>query len=176
MLLNIQTRRTGRRIARYSSLMKIVYELIKDIPETPGWYVWFNSEDKSPIYVGQASEGKTCSLKTRLYDELVEELVAVWSRVNKRAVEIYTAKYNGKYNQVRAAKKQDADTILWISYPRANLATLDVTETKLIWCMFPKANERAKNDGEYLDADWSAYDKCLQRIEPHCRLRNLRYV
>jgi len=74
-----------------------------------------------------------------LYDELTEELVAIWLHANPRAVEIYTRKYADRYDQERAAKKSAADIILWISYPGVNYETLDVIEDKLIWHFKPQS-------------------------------------
>jgi hypothetical protein len=141
-----------------------VRDLIEDVPETDGWYVWFNSKCRTAIYIGQTANRQTSSLWQRLYDELTEELVAIWLHVNRDAERIYTDKYKGRYNQARAAKKSDADSILWISCPGVNYETLDVVEDNLISGFKPKANVRIPRN-----VDWSAYAKVLKVVKATLR-------
>lgn len=150
--------------AVYGPYKKKVLKLIEDVSKTDGWYVWFNSKRRTATYIGQTANRKTSSLRTRLYDELTEELVAIWLHANCRAVEIYTKKYKDKYNQGRAAKKSDADSILWISYPGVNYETLDVVEDKLIERFKPKANVRITRN-----VDWPASAKVVKTVESTCR-------
>jgi hypothetical protein len=161
-----RSKRDDRNI--YRPYRERVCDLIRKVTETDGWYVWFDSKGRTATYIGQTANRQTSCLRQRLYDELTEELVAIWCHAKTKTdadkiAEIYSKKYKRKYNQARAAKKKDADTILWISYPGVNYETLDVVEDKLIERFKPKANVRIQRN-----VDWSAYESVLEIVKKNC--------
>lgn len=117
-------------------------ELIENVPgkpenakkskeKYPGWYIWYDKQKKSVIYVGQAT-----NLYERLKDELEKEYVIFWmkSSEDKETVEKMKELYKQSYNAniERSAKKFGTDTILWIGGKGITGGELDVVEMKLI--------------------------------------------
>jgi len=133
----------------YQAYRFVVLELLAGVPHEAGWYAWFRGSGvPSLVYVGQAHEGKTSSLYSRLREELLEEYVAFWVSVDRHAGDKLFAKYGWKYNQKRCERKRHSDAIIWIASPGAKRGTLDVIENKLIWDLKPPGNDDQRDYSE----------------------------
>ena len=147
-------RKRDRRV--FVSYRQLVLKLMSDVPHDPGWYGWL--QDHTPIYIGQAREGKTSSLNGRLRALLLDEYVAFWSSVDDME-ELFAAK-GEKYRP--PLMKQNSNSIVWVAQPGCKQGTLDGIEHKLIWDLKPELNQDRR---DYSDVELPAYVKVRLSME-----------
>jgi hypothetical protein len=102
----------------YTNLLK---ELVKDVPQRPGWYLWGHFNDMGwweTIYLGKAGMQKTSSLHTRLYGELRDEgVIAFWAQVYGRepVVKQLAKLRDGKWEPSRSLRKSGSQVVVWVA-------------------------------------------------------------
>jgi len=134
----------------FSGFKDLYLELVKAIPNIPGWYAWIrhSAQGSQVVYLGQSQTRKTASLQARLREEFLDEFVALWATVwsPETVMEILDEKYHGKYTTPikRSIRKAGATHILWLGRPHLTDEELDVVEHNLIKRFNPPANKQSR--------------------------------
>lgn len=134
----------------FSGFKDLYLQLVRHIPEIPGWYAWVKRSEQGSdvVYIGQSQSRKTASLQARLKEEFLDEFVALWATIwsPEGVVETLDRKYRGKYTTPikRSARKAGATHIVWFGKPRLTDQELDVIEHNLIGKLNPPANKQSR--------------------------------
>ncbi|MFA6455294.1 MAG: PD-(D/E)XK nuclease family protein [Bacteroidota bacterium] len=132
----------------FAPYMKLYKELVADIANMPGWYIWVNAESKKNkiVYIGQSYVGKSAPLRSRIQEEMLDEYVALWGTVHDpvKAERTLDEKYKYKYTKeiARSAKKVGATHIVWCGMEGLTANQLDTIEYNLIEKWSPVANHK----------------------------------
>jgi len=133
----------------FSPFQSIYLELLREIPELPGWYAWINRHtdwDNCVLYIGQSQSRKTASISARLNEELLDEHVALWATVHdpESIFRTLNAKSKGKYTKEikRSLRKAGTTDIIWLAEHTLTDDQLNYVEHMLIKTLHPPANKR----------------------------------
>lgn len=133
----------------FEPFKEIYLELLSNVPDVPGWYVWLNKNakpDETTIYIGQSQSRKTSSIKARLTEELLDEHVSLWATVHNPDSIFRTldAKSDGKYTTYikRSLRKAGTTDIIWVGENQVTDDQLNYVEHMLIKLHHPPANKR----------------------------------
>lgn len=129
---------------------KIATEVVKDIPEKQGFYLW-GTYDRNKlwrnIYLGKAGKGKTASLKARILEELKDERGIFWRShfTKEQILNMGESNYSNMWKKYRnhwerAIKKEGSTHILWVHLPDINNVDVEKIESDLIETLNPIAN------------------------------------
>lgn len=133
-------------------LGKLIKGTLNEVPKSAGFYVWFAADASQPIYVGKASEGKTCNLYARLLEEIKEERGFLWAGdmlglTENDLTHKWLAHYkerpgtNGGQRHIsRSMRKRNSTHIAIIPTPGVDARTVRSLESHLIEILNPTVN------------------------------------
>lgn len=131
----------------YSAICK---DLTKKVDGKQGFYVWGFYDGKKywhSIYVGMVRTGKTASLKSRIFEELLDERWFLWRHVftEKRILELSDEIRRSESRRKgckRAMQKKQATHIVWVPAELARREHVLSIEADLIEAINPQANQK----------------------------------
>lgn len=131
---------------------KVIKECLSSIPKQAGFYTWFKAGVARPIYVGKASEGKTCHLHARLLEEVKEERGFLWAgelightedHLHAIWQDYYPdqpGKNGGRRHITRSIRKRNSTHIVVIPAPSLDKESVGSIENHLIKMLAPEVN------------------------------------
>lgn len=147
-------RRDKSELSEYGRYQQAGLQLIRNVPDLPGWYLWARPEGpKLEVYVGKSEEG----LHSRFIDRFNQEYTIFWEAVWGEHPFIEDAykmfpQANYRRNIEGYRGKAVSTHILWVAKENLAEGECEQVERQLIQILKPSANlKRPKPDGRFKD-------------------------
>lgn len=138
----------------YGRYQLVGEKLIANIPNSPGWYLWINSQFTKPeVYIGKSKQG----LNNRFIDRFNQEYTIFWEAVFGPHPFIEDAyrmfpQLNYRRNIENCRCKSIGTHILWVSKESISGIECEQVERELIKLLNPLCNiNRLEPNGNYLN-------------------------